>query len=83
MTYRVVLDPKALAKLGGFPHRGMDSLTSLLAAVIEDPYDAVHSVPAGRDARQRIAWLGDVGFVELTIDDDAWTVTVTDLLWAG
>jgi hypothetical protein len=47
------------------------------------PYDRLLSMPAGEDPHERMAELGDAGFVIFTVDDDARLVRVYELVWAG
>ncbi len=83
VTYRVRLSGKVLGKLGGFPPAAMDVLVTVLAAVAEDPYDVLHSLPAGEDPRHRWAVLGVSGFVEFDVNDAAEVITVVEVTWTG
>jgi hypothetical protein len=61
----------------------MDTLIIVLAAVAEDPYDALHSLPAGADPQRRWAVLEESGFVEFDVNDAAKVVTVVEVIWTG
>jgi mRNA-degrading endonuclease RelE of RelBE toxin-antitoxin system len=81
VIYRAVPHQRILHKLHRLPAPARDALVELLAAIVEDPYDALYSAPAGMDPQKRKAELGDAGFIEVDVDDTARTVTVTELVW--
>jgi hypothetical protein len=83
VTYRVRLSDKVLGKLGGFPLAAMDTLVTALAAVADDPYDVLHSLPAGDDMRHRWAVLDEAGFIEFDVNDAVGVVTVVEVTWTG
>jgi hypothetical protein len=41
------------------------------------------SMPTGKDPRERMAELGDSGFMVLTVDDESGLVRVYSLVWIG
>jgi hypothetical protein len=45
------------------------ALVRLPARVCEDPYDRLFSKPLEGDPRERMAELGDSGFIEFTVDE--------------
>ena len=49
----------------------------------DDPYGRLYSMPTGEDPRERMAELGDAGFIIFTVDDDAGLIRVYDLVRAG
>jgi hypothetical protein len=51
--------------------------------ICDDPYDRLYSMPTGEDLRERMAELGDAGFIIFTVDDDAGLIRVYELVWAG
>ncbi|RAY11548.1 hypothetical protein DPM19_30060 [Actinomadura craniellae] len=83
MTYAFRFTGKALSKLRGFPGDALSELARTMGRICEDPYDVMHSEPAGKDPAKRWGSFGEAGFMELTVDDTALTVTVDDLVWAG
>jgi hypothetical protein len=40
-------------------------------------------MPAGKDPHERMAELGDSGFIVFTVDDDTELVRVYGLIWIG
>jgi hypothetical protein len=67
----------------GFPPDAFDTLTRTLARICDDPYSRLLSMPTGDDPRERMAELGDSGFIIFTIDEPAGLVRVYDLVWTG
>ena len=81
MSYRAHLEERALRQMGGFP---LDVLVRVLARICEDPYDRLFSrAVRNDDPRERMAELGDFGFVEFRVDEAARLVRVLTLVWAG
>ena len=81
MTYRVWLEQSVLRQMPGLPDDAFDLLVRTLARICDDPYDRLFSMPTGKDPRERMAELGDSGFIALTVDDDAGLVRVYGLVW--
>lgn len=81
MTYRPRLEQPVLRQMPGLPD-AFDLLTQTLARICDDPYDRLLSMPAGKDPHERMAELGDSGFIIFTVDDDAELVRVYGLVWA-
>jgi hypothetical protein len=62
----------------------LDVLVRALARICEDPYDRLFSRAVQEDdPRERMAELGDLGFVEFRVDEAAGLVRVLTLVWAG
>jgi hypothetical protein len=59
-------------------------LARTMARICEDPYDRLFSL-AVRDGHppERMAELGDAGFIQFTVDESARLVRVYDLVWIG
>jgi hypothetical protein len=53
----------------------------VLARVCDDPYDRLFSTPVRTDDRNRMAELGDSGFILFAVDEEAGLVRVFDLVW--
>ncbi|MER6816443.1 hypothetical protein ABT299_44880 [Spirillospora sp. NPDC000708] len=84
MSYRPWLDQeRVLRQMPGLPPEAFDLLVRLMARVCEDPYDRVISAPTGKDPRERMAELGEGGFITFIVDDDAGLIRVYDLVWTG
>ena len=84
MSYRPWLEERALRQMGGLPPEAFDVLTRTLARICEDPYDRLFSMAVrDDDPRERMAELGDLGFVEFRVDEAAGLVRVLTLVWAG
>jgi hypothetical protein len=86
VTYRIILSDLVLLQLHGFPFRARDALIAGLVPVCEDPHNIMHSSPVGDGEDPSKRWVlfdGSAGFARLTVDDEAQTVTVEDLNWAG
>jgi hypothetical protein len=48
------------------------------------PYDRLFSLAVrDEDPRERMAELGDAGFIQFTVDESAGLVRVYDLVWIG
>jgi hypothetical protein len=68
VSYRPWLEERALRQMGGLPPEALDVLVRALARICEDPYDRLFSRAVQEDdPRERMAELGDLGFVEFTI----------------
>ena len=84
MSYRPWLEERALRQMGGLPAEALDVLVRVLARICEDPYDRLFSrAVQDDDPRERMAELGDFGFVEFRVDEAAGLVRVLTLVWAG
>jgi hypothetical protein len=81
--YRPWLDAGVLRQMDGFPDGALDTLTRLLGRICEDPYDRLFSRPLEDDLRARLAELGDDGFIEFRVDEDAGLIHVYRLVWTG
>lgn len=84
MTYEPRFEGAALPALGQMPEEALDALVGVMASVCSDPYDRLVSAPTG-DGREdeRIAELGDFGFIEFRVDERAGIVYVFRFVWAG
>jgi hypothetical protein len=69
--------------MSGLPDEALDALARLVARVCEDPYERLYSVPAGGDPRERMAELGDAGWLEFTADEAAGLIRIHALVWIG
>ena len=83
MSYRPWLEEHVLRQLPGLPEEGFASLVGTLSRICEDPRDRTFSVPLSADGQERLAELGDGGFIEFTIDESAGLVHVFRLVWTG
>ena len=84
MSYRPWLEERALRQMGGLPAEAVDVLVRTLARICEDPYDRLFSRAVRTDdPRERMAELGDLGFVEFRVDEAAGLVRVLTLVWAA
>ena len=80
MTFRPWLERPVLGQMTGLPSEAFDIFTRTLARICNDPYDRLCSMPTGEDPRERMAELGDSGFIIFAVDDDAGLVRVYDLV---
>jgi hypothetical protein len=84
VTYQPWLEGDALRQIGGLPHDAFDVLARTMARICEDPYDGLFSLAVrDEDPRERMAELGDAGFIQFTVDESAGLVRVYDLVWIG
>lgn len=84
MSYRPWLEEMALRQMGGLPSEVLDVLTRAMVRICEDPYDRVLSMPVREDDPcERMAELGDLGFIEFRVDEAARLVRVYALVWIG
>ena len=84
MTYRPHLELSVLHQMPGLPDDAFDLLVRTLARICDDPYDRLFSRAVREDdPRERMAELGDLGFVEFRVDEAAGLVRVLTLVWAG
>jgi hypothetical protein len=84
VSYRPWLEERALRQMGGLPDDVFDLLARTLARICQDPYDRLFSrAVRNDDSRERMAELGDLGFVEFRVDEAAGLVRVLTLVWAG
>lgn len=84
MSYRPWLEERALRQVGGLPPEGLDVLVRALARICEDPYNRLFSrAVRNDDPRERMAELGNLGFMEFRVDEAAGLVRVLTLVWAG
>ena len=67
--------------MGGLPPDAFDVLARTMARICEDPYDRLFSLAVrDEDPRERMAELGDAGFIQFTVDETAGLVRVYDLV---
>ena len=84
MSYRPWLEERALRQVGGLPPEALDVLVRALARICEDPYNRLFSrAVRNDDSRERMAELGNLGFMEFRVDEAAGLVRVLTLVWAG
>ena len=83
MSYRPWLE-EALRQMGGLPPDALDVLAGTMARICKDPYDRLFSMAVREeDPQERMAELGDAGFIQFTVDEAAGLVRVYDLVWVG
>jgi hypothetical protein len=83
VNWRPWLEPGVLRQMAGLPCDALDVLVRALSRICEDPYDRIFSAPMAADGRERMAELGDSGFIEFTVDEAAGLVRVYHLVWTG
>lgn len=84
MNFRPWLEPAVLRQMNGIPDDALDALVSVMADVCDDPRNRLYSAPVrNSDPDERIAELGDHGFIEFTIDEDERLIRVRFLVWTG
>jgi hypothetical protein len=83
VNFRPWLERPVLRQMTGLPADAFDTLTRTLARICDDPYDRLLSMATGEDPHERMAELGDSGFIIFTVDEDASLVRVYDLVWVG
>lgn len=84
MTYRPWLAEQALRQMGGLPAEALDVLVRTMARICDDPYNRMLSMPVRDDnPSERMAELGDSGFIEFEVDEQAGLVRVYALVWVG
>jgi hypothetical protein len=67
----------------GLPSGAFEPSPGALARICDEPYNRLFSMPAGDDPRERMAELGDSGFIIFTVDEAAGLIRVYDLVWTG
>jgi hypothetical protein len=84
VSYRPVLEATALRSMGGLPDEALDAIVERVARICLDPFDRMVSMPApaGRPGG-RMAELGDNGFVEFAVDEQAAEVLIYSVVWVG
>ncbi len=83
MTYRPWLEGAALRQMAGLPIEALETLVRVLSRICDDPHGQLFSAALGDDPRERMAELGDSGFIEFSVDDDAGLIHVYHLVWTG
>lgn len=81
--WRPWFEPSVLVQLDGFPPEGFELLTELMTDLCMDPYDRLHSVPVKDRADDRMAELGDFGFIQFRISRGEGLLSVYRLVWTG
>lgn len=81
MSYSFTLHVSALAKMKGLPDDALTALAERTADLIEEPWDAAPSIPGRTDLRETT--FGAMGFMFFAVDDEAETIIIYDLVWAG
>lgn len=82
MSYRAWLEEQALRRMSGLPDEALGTLVRTMARICEDPYDRLLSMAVrDDDPTERIAELGDEGFIEFRVDGAACLVLSTR--WSG
>jgi hypothetical protein len=84
VSYRPWLEIGALRQMGGLPDEALDVLVERMARICADPFDRMLSMPVrSENPAERMAELGDFGFIEFTVDEAAGLVRVYSLVWLG
>lgn len=83
MSYRPWLDGQALRQMRGLPDAALDALTRLVARICEDPYERLCSTATAGDPHERMAELGDVGWIEFEVDEQSGLIRIYALVWVG
>jgi hypothetical protein len=83
VNWRAEPEGQALRAVYGLPPDAFDLLIRTLARICDDPYDPVFSTPRPPVPGRRVADLGEHGFIEFLIDEDARLIRVYRLLWTG
>jgi hypothetical protein len=84
VSYRPWLAERSLRQMGGLPSEALDVLVRTMARICDDPYDRLFSVAVEDDnPAERMAELGDSGFIEFEVDETAGLVRVYTLVWVG
>lgn len=70
--------------MSGPPDEALDTLVRTMARICEDPYYRLLSMAVRDDEpTERMAELGDHGFIEFKVDEAASLVRVYSLVWLG
>jgi hypothetical protein len=84
VSYRPWLEEQALRQMSGLPGEALDTLARTTARICEDPYDRLLSMAVrDDDPTERMAELGEEGFIEFKVDEAARLVRVYALVWLG
>lgn len=84
MSYQPWLEELALRQMAGLPDEALDILVGILARICADPYDRLLSVAVSDDyPAERMAELGEGGFIEFEVDGAAGLIRVHSLVWTG
>ena len=70
--------------MGGLPDEALDAIVERVARICLDPFDRVVSMPAPASRPGgRMAELGDEGFIEFAVDEQAGVVRIYTVAWIG
>jgi hypothetical protein len=83
VSYRPVLAETALRTMGGLPDDALDAIIRLVARICLDPADRMLSMPLAGRPGARVAELGDEGFLEFDVDEQARLVRIYTVAWIG
>jgi hypothetical protein len=84
VNYRPWLEEQVLRQMASLPAEAFDALSQTLARICADPHDRLFSRPVrAGDPAERMAELGDSGFIEFTVDEAEGLVHVYTLVWSG
>ena len=68
--------------MAGLPSEALDVLVRTMASICDNPYDRMLSMPVRDDSpAERMAELGDSGFIEFEVDETERLVRVYTLVW--
>ena len=83
MNWRAVLDPASLLRMRGLPADAWDVLIRTLRGSATTLMTRCSARLRLRFPGKRVADLGDFGFIEFIIDEDAALIRVVGLVWTG
>lgn len=85
MSYRPTLVGEALAQFADLQDDSAvyDALMSRIVELTRDPWDAWAAYPAGGEPEFRQTQFGGQGLLSFRVDEDAGTLIIFDILWAG
>jgi hypothetical protein len=83
VSYRPWLGGQALRQMRGLPDDALDMLARLVARICGDPYERLYSKAVGEDPHERMAELGDAGWIEFQVDEKDGVIRIYALVWVG
>jgi hypothetical protein len=85
VSYRPALTGQAMAQFQGLMRREdvYEALMSRLLQLADAPWDAWPVQPDGGEPAFRAAQFGDYGLLLFRVDDQAETLVIFEILWAG
>jgi hypothetical protein len=83
VNWRAEPEGQALRAVWGLPPVAFDLLIETLVRICDDPYDRLFSKPLAGDPHERLAELGDGGFIEFAVDEAHGLIHMYRLVWIG